>query len=676
MRGRRRLCSFLRHVHEHLGAHGAGRGTLRAERAVGTGQILGRGAVGNGLECPVRDRVEIGVGELFGDALSRLAADLVVAVEDLGHLLTGDGLGGLERAVLIAVDDLVRTGPQNGVGIPAAVRAVGELFADLALDLGGARHAVQDRHKHPARQRAVRVERGLVQTLHIILLGDIVDSLNSPVAVDNVGVRSGNDADAALRRSIGSGDGAAQIILDVVDEDLVVQHDGILQQLVVGEHIDAVAGILEHIVVGRDRVCSLRINIDILAVLQDLDVLDAVSAVNGDEHGLVVTLGRRLDRGVDGVLQAGNLQEAAHFTNGVLPVGVGGHGVAGRPFERVDDFLTGRLDDAERVAVRMDLDDLAVGDVAGRDVGTDAAAVDERDVSAGNGTVGVGTEVAEVGLTVADGAGAVGTLRGQVHGALCNDGVDQRFVLFLNGLDECVGSVVLDRVVSDQLRGELAVRDGQLADVDELRARGGQGDLLAVLVLDHLHLNGGVGMAVEHDVDAGGVGDQIGRTPRLGGFVDTQMRNGDDIGRTVLLGSVNGFLHLVVKVSAVIALREGIDEFAVGVLEVGRGRLGKRFGRVDADESDLRVAVGLDLIRLVAGQPLAVLGRIGQVAAKILILGLVDELLELRQGVVKFVVAEGSKIIADFIHNIDQIDRGYQNIDKRLNGIGARITRL
>ena len=28
------------------------------------------------------------------------------------------------------------------------------------------------------------------------------------------------------------------------------------------------------------------------------------------------------------------------------------------------------------------------------------------------------------------------------------------------------------------------------------------------------------------------------------------------------------------------------------------------------------------------------------------------------------------------IHNIDQIDRGYQNIDSRLNAIGARITRL
>ena len=158
---------------------------------------------------------------------------------------------------------------------------------------------------------------------------------------------------------------------------------------------------------GRDRVCSLRINIDILAVLQDLDVLDAVRAVDGDEHGFVVALCRGLDRGVDGVLQAGNLQEAAHFTNGVLPVGVGGHGVAGRPFERVDDFLTGRFDDAERVAVRMDLDDLAVGDIACGDIGTDTAAVDKGDVSAGNGAVRVGAEVAEVGFAVADCAGSV-----------------------------------------------------------------------------------------------------------------------------------------------------------------------------------------------------------------------------------------------------------------------------
>ena len=423
---------------------------------------------------------------------------------------------------------------------------------------------------------------------------------------------------------------------------------------------------------GRDCVSSLRVNIDILAVLQDLDVLDAVRAVDGDEHGFVVALCRGLDRGVDGVLQAGNLQEAAHFTNGVLPVGVGGHGVAGRPFESVDDFLTGRFDDAERVAVWMDLDDLAVSDIACGDIGTDTAAVDEGDVSAGNGAVRVGAEVAEVGFAVADSAGAVGALRGQVDGGSGDNGVDKGFILFLNGLDKRVGRIVLGGVVGDKLRGEHAVGDGQLADVDELRARGGQGDLLAVLVLDQLHGNGGMGVAVEHGVDAGGVGDQVGRAPRLGGFVNAQMCKGDNVGRAVLLGSVNGFLHLVIKVSTLVALREGVDEIAVGVLEVGRGGLGEGFGRIDADERDLDIAVGLDLIRLVAGQTLAVLACVGQVAAQVLILGLVNQLLKLRQGVVKFVVAEGSKIIADFIHNIDQIfTLGQRADDVALHGVAA-----
>ena len=43
------------------------------------------------------------------------------------------------------------------------------------------------------------------------------------------------------------------------------------------------------------------------------------------------------------------------------------------------------------------------------------------------------------------------------------------------------------------------------------------------------------------------------------------------------------------------------------------------------------------------------------------------------------VIYGSSKIFGFYkkqIHNIDQIDRGYQNIDKRLNSIGARITRL
>ena len=48
---------------------------------------------------------------------------------------------------------------------------------------------------------------------------------------------------------------------------------------------------------------------------------------------------------------------------------------------------------------------------------------------------------------------------------------------------------------------------------------------------------------------------------------------------------------------------------------------------------------------------------------------------DIRAGVsllLAAMAAEGESTI----HNIEQIDRGYQNIDKRLNAIGAKITRI
>jgi UDP-N-acetylglucosamine 1-carboxyvinyltransferase len=48
---------------------------------------------------------------------------------------------------------------------------------------------------------------------------------------------------------------------------------------------------------------------------------------------------------------------------------------------------------------------------------------------------------------------------------------------------------------------------------------------------------------------------------------------------------------------------------------------------------------------------------------------------DIRAGVALLIAAlsaEGKSVI----NNIDQIDRGYQNIDKRLNALGARITRV
>lgn len=48
---------------------------------------------------------------------------------------------------------------------------------------------------------------------------------------------------------------------------------------------------------------------------------------------------------------------------------------------------------------------------------------------------------------------------------------------------------------------------------------------------------------------------------------------------------------------------------------------------------------------------------------------------DIRAGIALLIAAMSAEGTSH-IHNIDQIDRGYQNIDKRLNGIGARITRL
>ncbi len=48
---------------------------------------------------------------------------------------------------------------------------------------------------------------------------------------------------------------------------------------------------------------------------------------------------------------------------------------------------------------------------------------------------------------------------------------------------------------------------------------------------------------------------------------------------------------------------------------------------------------------------------------------------DIRAGIAMLIAAMSAEGTSR-IHNIDQIDRGYQDIDKRLNAIGARITRL
>jgi UDP-N-acetylglucosamine 1-carboxyvinyltransferase len=48
---------------------------------------------------------------------------------------------------------------------------------------------------------------------------------------------------------------------------------------------------------------------------------------------------------------------------------------------------------------------------------------------------------------------------------------------------------------------------------------------------------------------------------------------------------------------------------------------------------------------------------------------------DIRAGVALLIAALSAQGISK-ISNIEQIDRGYENIDERLNAIGARITRI
>ena len=48
---------------------------------------------------------------------------------------------------------------------------------------------------------------------------------------------------------------------------------------------------------------------------------------------------------------------------------------------------------------------------------------------------------------------------------------------------------------------------------------------------------------------------------------------------------------------------------------------------------------------------------------------------DIRAGIALLIAALSAKGVS-IIHNIEQIDRGYENIDKRLNAIGAKIERI
>ncbi len=297
----------------------------------------------------------------------------------------------------------------------------------------------------------------------------------------------------------------------------------------------------------------------------------------------------------------------------------------------------------------MDGDNVAVGDVPGLDARADAAAVDERHVSAGHGLVSVRAQVAEVRLRHADDAllGVCGVVYHKVNVRVRHDLVHKLLILVLNVTD-----VALCAAVVEQHGVKLAVRcDGQAADVFKLCAGGGEDDLVAVLIFHKLLFNDGVAVPVEHDVNAGGVRDDIGGRPRRAVGLYAEMRQRYDVVCAVLARGVNGFLHGGVDGLAGLILTEGVYPLAVVVLEVLRRGGGERPRRAYADERDLHTGLFNDGVGVEHG--LAVL--VVEVCADIVKLRVLHELEELLHAVVELVVARRRHVVAQLVHDVHDV---------------------
>ena len=427
---------------------------------------------------------------------------------------------------------------------------------------------------------------------------------------------------------------AAQYIHDVIDEHLVVDHDGILQQGAALEHGHAVTGGFEHVVVAGQGVGLGQIQ----RLIAYLDILYAVFAGNTGEHAIGVHLYGGLHIQVDLIAHARDLQEAAAFAGSI----------AGAHLQGIKDLLAGGFHHAHFVAEGMHRDDLTVGDIARGNADTDAAAIDHGDIGTGHGPVSIGAQVAQVGFLPANHTlAADGIIDGQLDLGGGYDGIDD---LLVAGFD--LGDGIAHAVIVDEGGGELAVGgNGQAADIGELGAGGGEDDILAFLILNNIPGDGGVGVAIQHHINAAGVHNDIRGGPGLAVRLDAQVRHGDDILGTFLAGGVHSALYGGIQLLAGIILHKAVDIVAVPILEVGGGGGGDGLGGGNADKGDLYAVGFLDDIGLQHG--VAVL--VYKVAADVVKVGLFNQLIELVHAVVELMVAGGGYIVAQLVHDVDDV---------------------
>ncbi|MPM18864.1 hypothetical protein SDC9_65281 [bioreactor metagenome] len=409
-----------------------------------------------------------------------------------------------------------------------------------------------------------------------------------------------------------------------------------MYDFILHEHIEAVAAALQHIVMGGQGIGLGKVQ----RHPTHLHVGHAVRAVHAHEITLFVSHHGGFDGGVDGIGEARDLEETA----------VGLRRQAGSHFKGVQYLLASGFHRAGHISEGVYVDDVTVGNIAGGNAHADSAAVHKGDIRAQKGPVSVGTQITQIGLL---GAHAGGALAVERHRGFGHDLLQVGGKEGLNVFDIGIYFSVFSGVVGNKLRCDGAVLgQDQLSDGGELRAGGGEDDFLSVLVRHLVAGNHAVRVAVDKRVNAGGVRDHVGGTPRGALFVDTQMSNRDDIIGAFGLGGIYGSLYGVIQVGTVFPLAEAVDIVSVCVLEIGRSGFCEGLRRGDSHIGNFGVAVGDDLIgvkdRLFGGEALKIAGDDrGLLHA--------HQLERAGHAVVKLVVAESHYIIAHLVHDIHKV---------------------
>ena len=273
--------------------------------------------------------------------------------------------------------------------------------------------------------------------------------------------------------------------------------------LAVLEHGHAISKVLR--IVGVDCQCVIFLQIQRLVAY--IDVLYAVFAVYRHKLAVAVDVDAGRNGGVDLVCNARRRNPAAAF----FRIQVRAH------LQHVQNYLTRYFHNCYSGVPRINRDQLHERDISCRDVGPDAAAVQDTDVCVEMVFVYVCQEVAQVGLGVADDPLVrLGRIIDYQVIVGASDFYKQVGILSLRGLYllvqflECFGIFLfvgqfVHQAAVDGHGAVFCYRQLQNADVFQLGSCGCKQNVLAVLVGDHFARNDTVRMSVQESTDAGGV---------------------------------------------------------------------------------------------------------------------------------------------------------------------------